>query len=173
MNRRMKKQFLECGKIVTTHGVRGEVRLQPWCDGPEFLLDFSRLYLDKGKTALEIERARAHKNMVILKIEGVETPEQAVALRGKVVYLDRNDVELEDGEVFVQDLIGCRVVDIDDGTEYGKVFDVIETGANGVYCLRNEQGKEWYVPVIPDVVIERDLDAEIIKIRPLEGLFDD
>ena len=106
----MKKQYLESGKIVTTHGVRGEVRVQPWCDTPGFLTQFACLYLDaRGSQARVVERARMHKNIVIVKFEGVENVEDAAGLRGKTVYIDRADVELEEGECFVQDLIGCTV----------------------------------------------------------------
>ncbi|MBC8584579.1 ribosome maturation factor RimM [Youxingia wuxianensis] len=169
----MKKQFLECGKIVTTHGVKGEVKAEPWCDTPDFLLDFNTLYLDKGTLAINIERIRVHKNMVVLKIEGVDTVEQAVSLRNKVLFINRDDAVLEEGECFVQDLIGAVVIDIDTGRNYGKIYDVRPTGANDVYYLRDEQGKERLVPVIDQVVIEKDIDGGIVKIRPLEGLFDD
>ena len=127
----MKKQYLESGKIVTTHGVRGEVRVQPWCDTPGFLTQFACLYLDaRGSQARVVERARVHKNIVIVKFEGVENVEDAAGLRGKTVYIDRADVELEEGECFVQDLIGCTVRDADTGADYGQVYDVRATGAN-------------------------------------------
>ena len=119
----MKKQFLECGKIVTTHGVRGEVRVQPWCDAPEFLLEFDTLYLEKGQQAIAVQRARVHKNIVILQLEGVGTVEEAVKLRGKVLYVNRNDVPMDDGEYFVQDFIDCTVTDVDTGADYGKIYD--------------------------------------------------
>ncbi|WP_066453974.1 ribosome maturation factor RimM [Anaerotruncus rubiinfantis] len=169
----MKKQFLECGKIVTTHGIKGEVRVQPWCDGPDFLTDFETLYFDRGEKPFTVERARAHKNVVVLKIAGVDTVEDAVKLRSRTVYVNRDDVELAEGESFVQDLIGCVVTDIDTGAAYGEIYDVMQTGANDVYCLKDEKGTERLVPAIPSVVLERDLDAGIVKIRPLEGLFDD
>ncbi|MCI8648720.1 MAG: 16S rRNA processing protein RimM [Anaerotruncus sp.] len=169
----MKKQFLECGKIVTTHGVRGEVRVQPWCDAPEFLLEFDTLYLEKGQQAIAVQRARVHKNIVILQLEGVGTVEEAVKLRGKVLYVNRNDVPMDDGEYFVQDLIGCTVTDVDTSADYGKIYDVRPTGANDVYYLRDDSGTERLVPAIPDVVLERDIDGGVIRIRPLEGLFDD
>lgn len=169
----MKKQFLECGKIVTTQGIKGEVRVQPWCDTPGFLLGFGTLYLEKGKTPLEVERSRAQKNMVVLKIKGIDTVEAAVEMRNRVLFVNRDDVELEEGECFVQDLIGCAVVDADTGADYGEIYDVRPTGANDVYYLRDGAGVERLVPVIPDVVLERDLEAGVVKIRPLEGLFDD
>lgn len=170
----MKKQFLESGKIVTTQGIRGEVRVQPWCDTPHFLLDFETLYLDKGARPIKILNSRVHKNVVVLKIEGVDTVEQAVLLRNKIVYINRSDADLADDEYFVQDLVGCAVLDADTGKDYGKIFDVESAGgANDVYCIEDEKGIKRYVPAIPQVILERDIDGGIIKIRPLEGLFDD
>lgn len=168
----MKKQFLETGKIVTTHGIKGEVKVQPWCDDAQFLTEFSTLYLSRGQQALQVQQARVHKNMVILKLEGIDTVEQAVALRNKTLFINREDVQLKEGELFVQDLIGCTVLDIDTGADYGKIYDVQQTGANDVYYLKDDAGKVRLVPVIESVVLEKDIDAQIVRIRPLEGLFD-
>lgn len=170
----MKKQFLECGKIVSTQGIKGEVRVQPWCDAPKFLLGFETLYLDKGSKPIKILQSRVQKNVVIFKIDGVDTVEQAVLLRNQVLYLNRSDANLKDDEFFVQDLIGCSVVDIDTGKTYGTIFDIESAGgANDVYCIEDQQKNKFYIPVIPQVVLERDIDQGIIKIRPLEGLFHD
>ena len=169
----MKKEFLECGKIVSTHGVRGEVRVQPWCDTPDFLEQFDTLWTGRDRAPVHVQRARAHGNIVILKLEGVDTVEQAAACRGQVLYLRRDQIPLEEGEYLVQDLLGCRVVDADTGADYGQVYDVRPTGANDVYYLRDAQGRERLVPAIPQVVLERDIDGGVITIRPLEGLFDD
>lgn len=167
------KQFLECGKIVTTHGVAGEVKVQPWCDGPDFLSGFSRLFLGKGETALEVERCRSHKNMAIIKFRGVDDMDAALELRGRVLWIDRADAALSDGEYFVQDLIGLLAVDADSGREYGTVSDVSQTGANDVYHIRFPDGAERLIPAIPQVVIEIAPDRGEMRIRPLKGLFDD
>lgn len=169
----MKLEFLECGQIVAPHGVRGEVRLQPWCDEPAFLLDLKTLYRDHGRDNVTVEQARLHKNVVILKLQGVEAVEEAERLRGVVLYVRREDVPLDEGECFVQDLLGCDVLDADTDRNYGKIVDVRPTGANDVYYLRDENGKERLVPVIPDVVLEKNLEKGVVRIRPLEGLFDD
>ena len=87
----MRKQFLEIGKIVATQGIRGEVRVQYYCDSAEVLCDFDTLYLDKGKTPMEITRAFPHKNVVVMKFAGIDKIEQAQPLIGKVLYLDRED----------------------------------------------------------------------------------
>ncbi len=169
----MKKQFLECGKIVTTHGVLGEIKVQPWCDTPEELTQIATLYLDGGKSPLEIERGRVHKNMALLKLKGVDSIEQAQPLRGKVLWAHRNDIPLGEEQYFIQDLIGLTVIDADDGHTYGTLTDVTETGANDVYHITFPDGGVRLAPVIPQVVISTDTDAGILKIRPLKGLFDD
>lgn len=169
----MLKPFLETGKITGTHGVRGEMRVHPWCDTPEFLTRFKRLYLDeKGERYITVQRARVHANMVILKAEGVDDIPSAEKLRNKVIYIDRNDVQLDEGAAFVQDLIGCKVTDADSGVEYGVVCDVSETGANDVWHISTGSG-EVLIPAIPDVVCDVDVNAGAITIRPLKGLFDD
>ena len=134
----MKKQFLETGRIVGTHGIKGEVRIEPWCDSPQFLCAFKKLYLDeKGETFFEV-KSRPHKNIVLAKIKGVETIDQAERLRGKIVYINRDDITLGEGVEFVQDLIGARVIDADNDKEYGTLTDVLRTGANDVYEIGNK-----------------------------------
>lgn len=168
----MKKQFLEVGRIVGTHGIRGELRVDPWCDSPDFLSGFKKLYFDEGKTSLK-SKARPHKNIVLLRLEGVETIDDAEKLRGKVLYIDRDDARLPEGKNFVQDLIGCRVVDADDASkEYGEIADVFKTGANDVYTVKNPSG-EFLVPVIDEVVVDKDIDGGVVRIRPMKGLFGD
>ena len=150
----MRKEYIEAGKIVTTHGVRGEVKLYPWCDDPEMFLDIETIYLDaKGQKPLALEGVRFAKNMPLLKIEGVNS--------------------IDEGEYLIQDLMGLQVVDADDGHLYGELTQVSPTGANDVYHIRFADGKERLIPAIPQVVIEVDLDGGVMKIRPLEGLFDD
>ena len=104
------KRFLETGKIVGTHGVRGEVRVDPWSDSPEFVKRLKHLYFDEGKVPVSLESSRVHKNQVLLKLKGVDTVEQADALRGKVLWLDREEVQLPEGTVFQQDLDWKSVV---------------------------------------------------------------
>ena len=168
----MPKQYLECGKIVSTHGIHGELRVQPWCDSPDFLLGFKILYLDNGSTPVSVERARVQKNMLLLKLAGVGSLDTAVALRGKVLYIDRADAPAKDGEYFVQDLLGLSVVDADTGKEYGKLSDVFATGANDVYELTGNDGVKRLVPAIKDVIIQTDIGLGVMRIRPLKGLFD-
>lgn len=169
------KRFLEIGKITNVHGLQGEVKVYPWCDDAAFLCSFDTLYADKnGRKPLEILRARVQQNLVILQLGGCTTREQAEAMRGTVLYMDRDDIELEDGTYFVQDLIGLTVVDADTGKVWGKLRDVMPTGANDVYSIWNEEEKKEYLaPAIPQVVLETDIEGGTMTIRPLKGLFDD
>lgn len=168
----MMKQFLETGKITGTHGLKGEVRVQPWADSPEFLAEFEELYLDKGAKKVEITSARVHKNMLIMKIKGVDSIEEADKLRNKVLYMNRDDVELEEGAYFIQDLIGLDVIDDDTGEKLGRLDDVSETGANDVYHVKCDDGRVCLIPVIPDVIKEISLEEGCVKIFKMKGLFD-
>ena len=169
------KRFLEIGKITNVHGLHGEVKVYPWCDDAAFLCSFEELYFDKdGKEAVQIEKARIQQNMVIMKIQSCDTREQAEVLRNKIFYMDREDVELEEGCYFVQDLIGLEVIDADTGRVWGKLRDVMQTGANDVYSIWSEEDKKEYLaPAIPEVIIETNPEEGFMKIRPLKGLFDD
>ncbi|MDE6101689.1 MAG: ribosome maturation factor RimM [Ruminococcus sp.] len=167
----MKKEYLEAGKIVNTHGIRGEVKIMPYTDVPELLCEFERLFIGKDKTEIIIERSRVAKNMVIAKLEGVDTPEQAEKLRNKLLYMHRDDLELDDNTYFIQDLIDIEVKDADTGFVYGKITDVMQTGANDVYVIEGN-GREYLVPAIADVVISTDIDGNSMTIRALEGLFE-
>ena len=170
----MPKEFLECGKIVTTHGVRGEVKVQPWCDGPAFLKEFSTFYLDAaGALPVRALSVKAVGNMGVIKLEGVDTPEAAQSYRGRVLYIRRADAKLAPGAYFIQDLIGLRVVDAGDPELcYGQLTDVSQTGANDVYHITKD-GRTVLIPAIRQVIAGVDLEAGLLTITPLEGLFDD
>ena len=169
----MPKQYLETGRIVGTHGIKGELRMQPWSDSPDFLREFKRLYLDAGgEKFLDVETAKPHKNIVILKISGVDNIDTAERLRGKILYIDREDISLPDDSWFVQDLIGCEVLDHQSGNSLGRLSDVSKTGANDVWHIE-KQGREYLIPAIPDVVIETDIPNKTIRITPLRGIFED
>jgi 16S rRNA processing protein RimM len=169
----MLKQYIEAGQITGTHGVRGEMRLHPWCDSPEFLAGFKRLYLnDKGDAALDITASRVHGNILLIKAEGIANIESAERFRGSTVYISRADAKLPDGAHFVQDIIGCEVVDADSGHKYGTVSDVSKTGANDVWQV-TDSDRDYLLPVIPDVVIGVDIESGVVRIRPLKGIFDD
>lgn len=165
-------ELLEAGKIVSVFGLKGEIKVQPWCDSPEFLCEFDTLYYKSG-TPVEVERSRVAKNIVVMKIKGVDTVEEAQKIRNRVLYIDRSEVELEEGCYFIQDLIGLKVVGLNDGRVYGEITDVSQTGANDVYHIKGENGKMYYIPAIPQVVAQTDIKSGEMRITPLDGLFDD
>lgn len=171
----MIKEYLEIGEIVGTHGIRGEIRLNPWCDSPDFVSKFKTLYYDSnGSCAAKIKSSRPHGNIVLLVIEGIDTVEKAQKMRGKVLYMKRSDAKLPKGSYFIAELMGCTVYDADNADiVYGKLTDVSPTGANDVWHITNENGKEYLIPAIPDVCVETDVENNRIVIRPLKGIFDD
>ena len=169
----MKSPFLEAGRVVGTHGVRGELRVEPWCASARFLTGFSEFYWDGGREKVKVVSSRPHKSLLLLKLEGVDTVEAADALRGRVLWLARKDAALPEGRYFVQDILGLSAVDADSGRVYGKVTDVFPTGANDVYQVTDGDGKEYLVPAIRDVVVRVDPDEGVLELRPMRGIFDD
>lgn len=168
----MSAEYLEIGKIVAIHALKGEMRVQPWCDTPDFMSRFKRMFLDGVE--YKVRSARPSKNIVILKLAGIDTPEDAQKQVNKILTVDRADIKLGKGVYFIADLIGLQVVDADHPeTVYGELTDVSQTGANDVYHIRFADGKERYIPAIPQVVVQTDLENRIMRIRPLDGLFDD
>ncbi len=184
------KPFLEAGQITGTHGVRGEVRIQPWCDSAEQFAGFRTLYWDAAGTRPVRLHARPHKQMALARLEGIDTVEAAAALRGplatqqrrggarrsalrgRMLFVARRDLRLPEGYHLVQDLIGLTVVDADTGETYGRLTDVSQTGANAVYHMQTPRG-EVLIPAIPQVVIAIDTAADILRLRPMKGLLDD
>lgn len=154
--------------------MHGEVRVQPWCDSPEILKRFDKLYLDdKGSRFIETLNSRVHGNVVLIKIKGIDSVEEAIKLKDQVLYINRHDFDLKEGQYFVKDLIGCRVLDFDTEEHLGEICDVSYTiGANDVWHIKRDN-KEYLIPVIDDVVIEVDIPQQTVKIRPLKGIFDD
>lgn len=170
----MIKEYLEIGKITSTHGIKGEMKVQPWCDSVDFMRKFRTLYLDKrGEKPLRV-KIRQGGNMAIIKIEGVDTPEEGNKLRNRILYMKRSDAVLPEGFYFMQELFDCKVIDADDeGRIYGILSDVSETGANDVWHIKTDEGREYLIPAIPSVVTDVNVAEGIIKIRPLRGIFDD
>lgn len=167
-----KVMYLEAGQIVGTHGVRGEVRVQPWCDSPSQLASMKTLYWDEAGTQPVKVRARAHKTIALVTLDGVTTVEQAQALRGKMLYAHRDAFRLPKDRYFVRDLLGLRVIDAETDIVYGVVSDVSQTGANSVYHVETPNG-EVLIPAVPLIIKEVDIDDGLIRITPIGGLFDD
>ena len=158
----MKLLFLEAGEIVSTHGVRGEMKVLPWSDGPDFLLDFDRVRID-GKE-YKVESCRVQKTCNLLKVIGVETVEEAQLLRGKTVEIYREDAPKD--VIFVAELIGIRVMS--GGAELGTVTDVLDYPGNKVYIVTGEHS--YMIPAVKEFVLSTNLDAGIMEVRIIEGM---
>ena len=163
----MKKDFLEAGKIVNTHGVRGEVKIVPWADSAEFLQGFETLYIDH--VPVKLLSARVHKNSLIAKLEGVATIDGAIALKNKMVYIRRADADLPEGDFFIQDILGLPVVDEADAP-LGTLQEVLPRPGNDVYVIAAEDGAERLVPDVPAFILEKNLEQGFIRVRLIEGM---
>ena len=163
----MKNRYLEAGKIVNTHGIAGEVKILPWADGPEFLLDFDTLYID-GQP-VELKGARVHKNCVLAKLAGIDDINPAMKLRDKIVCIDREDVELEEGAFFLADLMGLEVREAETGKVLGTIHDILTPPANNVYVVRGGE-REYMIPAVPEFIPETNIDDGYLLVRLIEGM---
>lgn len=158
----MKLEYLEAGEIVTTHGVRGEMKIYPWSDGPEFLLDFDRVLIDRR--VYTVESCRVQKTCNLLKLGGIDTVEDAQKLRGKTVEVFREDAPAD--LIFVPELIGMNV--IADGVEIGKITDVLDYPGNKVYVIEGEH--QYMVPAVKQFILSTDMEKNTMQIHLIEGM---
>ncbi len=161
---------ITAGKIVNTHGIRGDVKIDVWMNDARDLCELDRIYI-KGK-AYTMVTARPQRGCAIVHLQGIERVEDAEALRGVEIEIEKTDDLLDEGEYFVADIIGCRVFDVDSGEEYGEVVDVYDGIANDAYEIRLASGKQVLIPVIKSVIIATDIEKKRIEIRPIAGMFD-
>lgn len=162
-------EFLEAGRIVAVRGIKGEFKLDVFCDSPDFLMGSETLWLGVEKKPYAVERAFPHKGQLIVKLKDVDLS-ATKTLVGVLAYVKKDAFKLDEGVFFISDLIGLEVLDADSGVSYGKISDVIQTGARDVYVVSGK--RELMFPAIPEVVIYVDLPSGKMLIRPLEGLFD-
>ena len=161
----MKEKYIEAGEIVNTHGVRGEVKILPWTDSAEFLARFKTLYIDGAP--VRVRASRVHKGAVLALLEGVEDVNAAMRLKGRTVYIDREDAKLPRGGYFIQDIIGAEVI-TEDGEGIGRLEEVIDAPASMVYVVRGE--RERLIPAVPEFILRTDADAGVITVRLIEGM---
>ena len=160
-----KEPYLEAGKILNTFGVRGEVKLDPWCDSAEFLKPLKTLYIDGAPRA--VASSRVHKGMLIIRFADVEDVNGAMLLKNKIVYFARSDVHLPKGRHFVADLLGAAVVD-EQGAEIGKLTEVLDMPAGQVYVVQGET--EHTIPAVPEFILDIDADGKVIRVHLIEGM---
>lgn len=162
----MKSEFLETGEIVNTHGIQGEIKINPWSDSPAFLLDFSTLYVEGHPW--KVNAARVHKNTVLVKLDGVNDVDAAMKLKGKRVSIARADAKLPEGSFFLSDVIGIAVED-ENGKTIGRVKDVLTPPAHNVYVVEGE-GESHMIPAVEEFVKRVDIDGGKMVVRLIEGM---
>lgn len=166
----MLKQFLEAGRIVSTQGLKGEVRVESWCDTPKFLTQFESFRFADGNFR-KVQKSRVQKSIVVVKFADIDDIESAQGLVKSIIYIDRAWVKLPEGSYFDQDLMGLSVTDAVSGRVFGKITEVSHiNGANDIYRVVGDCVDEW-IPGIPDVVKSVDFESGKMIITPLEGLF--
>ena len=161
----MKLQFIEAGEIVTTHGIKGEVKVLCWLDDPEMLCDFDRCCID-GREVI-MEQVRVQKTCNLVKFQGVDTMEAAQAMRGKVVKLYREDID--DEVIFAAELIGMEV--FAEGESIGKIVEVLDYPGNSVYVVKGKY--EYMIPAVNQFILSTDMEKNEMQVRLIEGMRSD
>lgn len=166
------EEYFEIGQIVNTSGLKGVIKVKPFTDDITKFNNFKTIYISIKKELKEfkIEQVRFSKNMVFLKLEGIDTIEEAEDYRNLYLKVKRDkDEELEEGSYYIVDIIGCKVY-TDEQKELGKVDDVFSTGSNDVYVVKDEEGKQILLPAIKEVIKNIDIENKTITVHLLEGL---
>ncbi len=161
----MKLQYIEAGEIVTTHGVRGEVKVLCWLDDPEMLTEFDRCRIDGREVAMESVRVQKTCNLV--KLQGIDTMEAAQALRGKKLELYREDID--DEVIFAAELIGVEVYS--DGKKIGRIKEVLDYPGNSVYVVKGEY--EYMIPAVNPFILSTDMEKNEMQVKLIEGMRSD
>ena len=162
--------YLVVGFLRRAHGLRGEIIMDLHTDFPERFQSGRKLFVGDEHKPMTLSNTRPHAKGMLVKFEGVETPEDAGRLRNQWVYIKSTDApNLPEGRLYQHELFGFRVID-ESGNELGELVEIIETGANDVYVVRNESGKEILLPAIPSVVLETDPARRLMRVHLLEGL---
>ena len=163
----MKQAYIEAGRITSTHGVHGEVKIEVWLDTPEDLKHYRRIFIDgQEKKLLSV---RQQNRFVIVKLHQIDDINTAQPLKGKTVYIAREDAPLPPGGYFLQDLLDAKVV-LEDGSPVGVLTEILERPANNVYVVTDPDGKEILIPVVPAFIIRADAENGIVTVRLLEGM---
>ncbi len=168
----MKQTHLECGKIINTHGFRGTVKLESWCDSPDVLAQLPSVYLLEGACyrPLKVTHASVFRQFVLVDLEGIDSEEKANRLRNTVLYALREDLPLAEGDHFIVDLVGLPVKHADTNEVLGELIEVKTSGAVDLYAVSTATGLH-YVPAVPNFIIRIDAE-DAIYIRPIPGLLD-
>ena len=161
----MKLQYIEAGEIVTTHGVRGEVKVLTWLDDPEMLCEFDRCRI--GGKEYTMEQVRVQKTCNLVKLKGSDTVEAAQAMRGKTIELYREDID--DEVIFAAELVGMEVYA--DGEKIGKIKEVLDYPGNSVYVIKG--AREYMIPAVKEFILSTDMEKNEMQVKLIEGMRSD
>ena len=170
----MKKTYIECGRICTAHGVHGELKVEHWCDSPKVLTKQKIIYIkerDGSYSGREVKRSAAAAQFVIMSIEGVESREDAQAMRGVTLYLHRDQIPVARGAMLIADMLGLPVYHAETGEKLGEISDVDDTRAGRLYSIKTERGTVL-LPGVPEFIKEIS-EEDGMKVMPIPGFFDD
>lgn len=167
-----KSQYLECGKIVNTHGVRGGLKLESWCDTPKDLASLKKVYLKNGEEykMYKVKKSSVFKQFVLFELEGISNIDMAMLFKGSIVFADRDDISIDDDAYFIADIIGLDVIDIESGEKIGTLSDVFNLGASDLYEIDTKNGKKL-IPAVDEFIKEVDTEKGIY-VSLIEGMLD-
>ena len=167
-----KSQFLECGKIINTHGVRGGLKLESWCDTPQDLASLKKIYIKQGADykCHKVKKASVFKQFVLFELEGINDIDAAEMLKNTIVFADRDDISIDEDSFFLADIIGLPVFDLESGEKIGTLSDVLNLGASDLYEIDTKNGKKL-IPAVDEFIKEIDLEKGIF-VSLIEGMLD-
>ena len=168
------EQLLQVGVISSTHGIRGEVKVFPTTDDPDRFRKLKQVILDTGREqkSLEIEGVKFFKQFVILKFKGIDNINDIEMYKQRELWIPREEgQDLEEDEYYIADLIGMKVY-TEDESYLGVLKDVLATGANDVYEVKMENGKDVLIPAIGQCILNVDVEHETMQVHLLEGLLE-
>ena len=169
----MKHEYLEGGRICTSHGIKGQLKVEHLCDGPKILTKIKTVYF-KNKSGsydpMSVKGASIMGQFVLLSLEGIETREEAIAYRGKTFFLHRDDVPLPKGAMFIADMIGLPVIHAESGERLGELSDISDVAGRRIYTVKTDGG-DVLLPDVPEFI--KEICEEGMKVLPIPGFFDE
>lgn len=166
-------EFIAVGKIINTHGIKGEVKIYPYTDEVKRFSDFRILYLGNKKLKVEVESVKYHKGIVIMKFKNLNDINEVILYKDEIIYIDyESRISLPENHYFIFDLLECEVVDLA-GKTLGYISDVLEFASNDVYTVRdNKNNKEYLIPAVKEFIKEVNISEKRIIIDPIEGMIE-
>lgn len=165
-------RFLKVGKIVGTRGIRGELKVKPFCDSPHDFCEIDKVYFG-DMSSLNMLSRRVFKGLVLIRLDGIDSVDSAGKFVGRDLFASKDNILLPEGRYFIEDIIGMDVIDAKDGTFYGKIINILQNGAHDVYIVKKDDSRECFLPAVKEMVKKIDIDRRVIVVDPIKGIFDD